>query len=66
MKIDLRGPMGNIYFLIAAVKSAMKSYGHTEDEIKDAIEFMKSGDYDHAVNCAGDWHEIIGRKNENK
>lgn len=61
MIIDLSGPMGNVYFLFAAVDKAMKDYGHTIEEREEAIEFMKSGDYDHAVNCASDWYEIKGR-----
>lgn len=45
-KIDLRGPDGNAYFLMAKASRYAKQLGKDPEPI---IERMKSGDYDNLV-----------------
>jgi len=47
MEIDLTGPQGNVFFLIATAKHLAKQLGFDGKEIQTK---MMSGDYENAVN----------------
>ena len=47
IEIDLTGPQGNVFFLIATAKNLAKQLGMNASEIQKE---MMSGDYENAVN----------------
>ena len=47
MEIDLTGPQGNVFFLIATAKHLARQLGFDGKEIQTK---MMSGDYENAVN----------------
>ena len=46
MEIDLTGPQGNAYFLMATAKKLSKQLDLNEEEV---LNEMKAGDYDNLV-----------------
>lgn len=47
--IDLSGPCGNVYYLIAQISWLGKKAGMNHEEMKSVEEDMKSDDYEHAL-----------------
>lgn len=47
--IDLNGPMGNAYFLMAAWRKAAQEAGWTKEEIDAVITECQSSNYDHLL-----------------
>ena len=48
-EIDLTGPDGNAYALMAHANDFAKQFSWDQDQIDAMINDMKSGDYDHLV-----------------
>jgi hypothetical protein len=44
--IDLTGPKGNAFALMAEAKNLGKQLGYTKDEINEVVTEMQGGDYD--------------------
>tara|TARA_B100002019_G_scaffold290441_1_gene308160 strand:+ start:2328 stop:2558 length:231 start_codon:yes stop_codon:yes gene_type:complete len=49
IKIDLRGPDGNAFFILGIASKISKTLGHTKDEIEAIQNDMKSSDYEHLI-----------------
>lgn len=47
--IDLQGPQGNAYYLLARAQSFAGRIGYSEYDIKKLMEEMKAGDYEHLI-----------------
>ena len=47
--IDLNGPEGNAFMLLAIAESEMEGGGIDRDEIDAILDDMKSGDYNHLL-----------------
>lgn len=47
--IDLQGPQGNAYYLLARAQSFAGRIGYTNEEIEELLEDMKSDDYEHLI-----------------
>lgn len=64
VKIDLRGPDGNAYFVMAIVKRALVRAGATSQETDLYIEESMSGDYDNLLDTATKWASVkyVGRR----
>jgi hypothetical protein len=49
IEIDLNGPEGNIHILLAYARKLGYTLGLAEEEVKDVLNEMQSGDYEHLV-----------------
>ena len=47
--IDLTGPQGNAFFLLATANRLAKQLGLEHFHILEILEEMKSGDYEHLI-----------------
>ena len=52
MKIDLRGPDGNAWAIMAVVRSTLEQLCKDKAEIKDIMKDMQSSDYQHLLRVA--------------
>lgn len=57
--IDLTGPNGNAFYLLAMARKLARSLGWNENEIDQFLEKMKSGDYENLIqvfdDAFGEW-----------
>lgn len=62
IEIDLTGPDGNAFFLIARARQYATSLGYDETSIEEMLNEMKSADYDHLIqvfdNHFGDYVDL--------
>lgn len=49
IKIDLTGPQGNAYYILAMAKRLCKEFGMTKTYEKDLLDEMTSGDYENLI-----------------
>ena len=49
IEIDLKGPEGNSNMLLAYARKLGYTLGLTEEEVKDVVNEMQCGDYEHLV-----------------
>ncbi len=49
IKVKLSGENGNIFFILARVREAMRRAGLSDDAIEAFTKEAKSGDYDHLL-----------------
>ena len=54
IEIEKSSPQGNAYYIMKMVEVTMKNMGKDQDEIDEAWEAMKSGDYDDLCRTAED------------
>ena len=47
--IDLTGPQGNVFFLLAQAKTFAKQMFYTELQTTDLLDEMRKGDYEHLI-----------------
>ena len=47
--IDLTGPQGNAFFLLATANRLAKQLGADHFQVLELLEEMKSGDYEHLI-----------------
>lgn len=57
--IDLTGPNGNAFYLLAMARKLAKSLGWTENKIDHFLDKMQSGDYENLIqvfdDAFGEW-----------
>ena len=53
-EIDKTSTLGNSFYIMGLVVKVMKEMGKDQDEIDEAMEAMKSGDYDDLCRTAED------------
>lgn len=58
ISVQLSGGSGNVYAIIGGVKKALERAGHRE-EAKAFVAEATSGDYDHALQTAMRWVDVI-------
>ena len=61
MEINIKGPSGNAFALLGHVAQILRDSKHTKEEIKAVTDDMKSGDYEHLLDVAGEYLDIVGR-----
>ena len=49
IEIDLTGPQGNAYYILAMAKRLCKEFGMTKTYEKDLLDEMMSGDYENLI-----------------
>jgi len=49
IEIDLTGPQGNAYYILAMAKRLCKEFGMTKTYEKDLLDEMMSGDYENLL-----------------
>jgi hypothetical protein len=49
IEIDLTGPQGNAYYILAMAKRLCKELGMTKQYEKDLLDEMTSGDYENLL-----------------
>lgn len=49
IQIDLTGPDGNAYYLLATANNLGRKLGKSDNELKEINDDMKSGDYEHLL-----------------
>jgi GTPase len=49
IEIDLTGPQGNAFYILGIAQQLGKATGMEENEIKDLITRMMSGDYENLI-----------------
>ena len=47
--VDLTGPRGNAFFLMALAEDCAKEAGYEDNQLKAMLDDMKSDDYEHLV-----------------
>lgn len=57
--VQLSGEDGNAFAILAAVQRALRRAGIDEDEVSAFLTEAKSGDYDHLLQTAMAWVEVI-------
>ena len=62
MVINIKGQQGNAFAVMGFVKIELKSLGYSEEEIKNVMERMKSGDYENLLDVAEEYIDICGRE----
>ena len=65
--IDLKGPEGNAFALMGLAKNYLQQMGWSKEEIKEFLDEMKSGDYNHLLDMFkeqfGSFVELVGPDN---
>ena len=56
--VKLTGTDGNAFAVMGAVSKAMRKVGWSEEEMRDVMNEMMSGDYDHLLSVACDVCEV--------
>jgi hypothetical protein len=63
VKIHLKSPQGNAFYLIGTAQSYAKQLGCTPEQTKAIINDMQSSDYDHLIDVFerefGDYVDLI-------
>jgi hypothetical protein len=54
IEIDLTGPQGNAYVLLATARDLARRLGYSREEINDLIKEMKGSDYEYLVQTFDD------------
>jgi len=54
IEIDLTGKQGNVFVLLSYAKKLGYLLGLSEEEIKDILKEMQSGDYEHLIKVFDD------------
>jgi hypothetical protein len=54
IEIDLTGPQGNAYVLLATARDLARRLGYSWEEINDLIKEMKGSDYEYLVQTFDD------------
>jgi hypothetical protein len=55
LEIDLTGPDGNAFVLLAAAEDLSRRLGFPSEIRKDILELMRSGDYDNLIEVFDMW-----------
>tara|TARA_Y100000389_G_scaffold12919_1_gene11566 strand:+ start:590 stop:823 length:234 start_codon:yes stop_codon:yes gene_type:complete len=50
IEIDLTGPDGNAYVLMAYARKLSEALGYSKDKAEEVVEHMTEGDYEHFLN----------------
>ena len=56
--VHLSGEDGNAFYILGAVRRALKRHGISPDKIDECMTEMKSGDYDHLLQTAMKWVDV--------
>lgn len=56
--VDLNGPGGNAFAIIASVLSGLRSIHATKEEIEQFKSEAMSGDYEHLLMVCSEWVDI--------
>lgn len=59
VRIEKRGPTGNAFYVLGAVKSGLKQIGVSPDEIAEYNAAAKSGDYDNLLAVTAEWVDLV-------
>jgi len=57
--VDLSQQDGNAFYIIGAVRKALRRAGLTANEIAKFTDEAKAGDYDHLLQTCIEWVELI-------
>ena len=57
--VQLSGNDGNAFYILGAVKRAMREAEVSEEEIDQCMTEMKSGDYRNLLGVAHDWVNVL-------
>jgi len=62
-KINLSGPEGNAFYLLALMQETLPKVGHSKEEIESIMTDMQSGGYSHLIavfqHHLGDVYELV-------
>jgi hypothetical protein len=57
--VDTRGPDGNAFALMGAVRRGMRESGHSEKQIEAFMQEAMAGDYRHLVDTVRRWVTVL-------
>lgn len=67
-QIDLDGPRGNAYFLLATAQNFMQQLGRDQDYVADILGDMKAGNYANLLEVFeaefGEYIELVNKPEE--
>lgn len=59
VRIEKRGPTGNAFYILGAVKSGLKQIGVSPEEIAEYSAAAKSSDYDNLLAVTAEWVDLV-------
>lgn len=59
VEVQLSGTEGNAFAVMAKVQRALKTAGANDLEVKEYLDESMAGDYDHLLQTAMKWVEVL-------